>query len=363
MKRKSNFELLRIISMVMIIMHHLSYHGGININYSLIGLNEFFYFLFRVGGKIGVDIFVLITGYFMINKEKIKISKLLKLWLQIVFYSVGLYTLVVLFTSVKYNRLNFIHSFLPISYKSWWFATAYFILYLFIPYINILFNKMDKNNYKKLLVLCTVLWIIIPIFIKATYCLNDILWFIYLYGVGGYIKLYKDDIKSSYSKYLTISIFSMLFIVIISILIGILSVNHPKLKNYIYYFYTQNSIGIFIAAYTMFIAFKNINIKYNKFINIIASTTFGIYLIHDSNALRSIIWKKIFVISKWFNTDYFIIYSILITIIIFVVCSIIELLRIYILEKNYTKLLDKISNKLDSIKNKIVNSKILDKIF
>lgn len=47
------------------------------------------YNLFRWGGKIGVNVFVLISGYFLIIAPKIKISKVIKLWLQIAFYFMG----------------------------------------------------------------------------------------------------------------------------------------------------------------------------------------------------------------------------------------------------------------------------------
>ena len=48
-----------------------------------------------------------------------------------------------------------------------------------------------------------------------------------------------------------------------------------------------------IFGYTLFYFFININIKYNKMINVLASTMFAILLIHDSNYFRNIIWECI----------------------------------------------------------------------
>ncbi len=365
MNRKSNIELLRIISMVMIIGHHLSVHSSITCNYNAMGLNEFWLYLLRVGGKVGVDVFVLITGYFMIHKKDIKISKLLKLWLQAFFYSITIYVLAVLFTSVKFNKQEFINAVMPITHSCWWFATTYFVLYLFIPYINLFISKIDKLTYKKILILCTILWVIIPTFVKVNLYVNQLIWLIYLYGVGGYIKLYKDDIKLNGGMCICISIVLLLISAFFGIVLSVASTKYSVLRDYIFYYYDMYSIDVLLIALIMFLGFKNINIKNNKFINLVSSTTFGIYLIHDSRMLRKFvrIWQNVFKVDTIFNTSYFIIYSIFVISFIFIVCSVIELLRIYLLEKRYTKLVDKISIKIDNVKNKIVNSKILDKIF
>ena len=138
-ERKSNFELLRIISIVLILFHHLAYHNELyflandNIN-KYIGI-----FLFTFG-KIGVNLFVLISGYFMIN-QSLKLKKLFMLWLQIFIYSAGI---MLIMTCLKiYNPtgiFDVLKYFLPISYNIYWFATAYIGMYLFTPFINSLLN-------------------------------------------------------------------------------------------------------------------------------------------------------------------------------------------------------------------------------
>jgi len=86
--RQSNLELLRIISMLLILMHHYSVHGGFNLSNVPLTFNVFLVQLLSLGGKIGVNIFMLITGYFMVN-SKFNFKKLLRLGLQVLFYSVG----------------------------------------------------------------------------------------------------------------------------------------------------------------------------------------------------------------------------------------------------------------------------------
>lgn len=86
--RQSNFELLRIVCMILIIAHHFSVHSIIPENISR--LNRFIFDVFAIGGKVAVNVFVLISGYFMV-KSKFKLQKLLMLIFQTFFYSIVIY--------------------------------------------------------------------------------------------------------------------------------------------------------------------------------------------------------------------------------------------------------------------------------
>ena len=64
--RSSNIELLRIIAMIMIIAHHVSVHSGFVYPGEIISFNRLWIQFIQLGGKIGVNIFVLISGYFLV---------------------------------------------------------------------------------------------------------------------------------------------------------------------------------------------------------------------------------------------------------------------------------------------------------
>ena len=68
MYRNSSIELLRIISMVMIMFHHFAYHGNFEWNYNEITIPHLWYNFILMGGKVGVNIFVLISGFFLIER-------------------------------------------------------------------------------------------------------------------------------------------------------------------------------------------------------------------------------------------------------------------------------------------------------
>ena len=88
--RESNIELLRIFSMFFIVLFHFALHGvvkyyGIN-NTLTEHFNNCFTSFLLYGGKLGVDIFILITGYFMINSS-LKLKHFFKIYILTIIYS------------------------------------------------------------------------------------------------------------------------------------------------------------------------------------------------------------------------------------------------------------------------------------
>ena len=95
----------------------------------------------------------------------------------------------------------------------------------------------------------------------------------------------------------------------------------------------------------------------NKIINLIASSTFGVYLIHDNPYIRNYIWKELFKVSSYINSPYLFLYSILITFSIFIVCTLIDLIRYLI-----SILLGELFNKINFSKIGTFSSKVYEKI-
>ena len=83
--RDSNIELLRIISMIMIVVHHYEMFAGFT-NSGNVSLNSYIEIALYSLGKLGVNIFVIISGYFLITSQ-FNTKKAVKLWMQIFFYS------------------------------------------------------------------------------------------------------------------------------------------------------------------------------------------------------------------------------------------------------------------------------------
>lgn len=100
----------------------------------------------------------------------------------------------------------------------------------------------------------------------------------------------------------------------------------------IFAFSGSNFFGLMVAI-GMFVVFKNMKISFNKFINTIATTTFAIYLIHDNQLIKDWLWNDVIRGYNFFHSDFLLLHMLVSSIGIFLVCSIMEFLRIRYVEK------------------------------
>ena len=363
MYRNSSIELLRIISMVMIMFHHFAYHGNFEWNYNEITIPHLWYNFILMGGKVGVNIFVLISGFFLIeNTERLfQPKKLLKFWGQVVFYSITTYFLSIVLQINNFDIKQIIKICFPITYPGWWFASTYFMLYLIHPFLNKLLHVLNKNVYQYLILLLVLCCSSIPTLTTQLFESNSLLWFITLYVIAGYAKIYgfNERLKSKHYFFLFLIVLVCSYLISVSFLV--LGTKRNELAVHAIDFFGMERFPILLMALFLFMTFAKLKIKYNKWINVIASATFGVYLIHDSSYIRYYIWWNIFKINQYQESLFLIPYSILVVFIIYVLCTGIEMVRKVLLERPYIIFVNKYVNLLINPLNKIYE--LSNKIF
>ncbi len=350
--RDMNFELLRIISMLLIISSHYIIHSGILETLNIFTFNYFFIDFVRALSRISVGLYVLITGYYMV-KSKIKVKKLFNTWTIVLFYSL-IMCLISILIKENVGIKGIIKSFMPISSGLYWFATVYVALYTLAPFINILVNRISKNQYKILLIIL-FLYLVIDktIFIGNNYIDarngESLIWFVFLYLVAGYIRLY---LKMQINKKLLIGI--TIIIPLIIVLLRFLSIKYFD-KSLLSLFNFSNILN-FTSLICFFLYFREIKIKNEKINNIIgkiAPLTFGIYLIHDNVLFKYFMWKNIFKVSEFANKPYLILHFVFTVLTVFVICGLIELIRTKVWQLfDKTKIVKKVNKMLDQINEK-----------
>jgi surface polysaccharide O-acyltransferase-like enzyme len=344
--RQSNLELLRIVAMLMIIAHHFSIHGCFEYSNDDICINRLWVQLIQMGGKIGLNIFVLIAGYFGVSKEKIKVKKVIKLWLQLFEYSFVIFWIFILLGIKNFELKELVVHIFPITFSEWWFATVYFVLYLMSPYINRFLNALSKQQYQQFLMLLTVIWVIVPTFTAKALGSNALLWFIYLYSLAGYVRLHRleNDIKGR--KYILWAAGFMIFTFLSVIVFDILGTRITFFAINATYFFEMNMLPIVIISILLFIGFLKIDIGYNRIINLISSATFGVYLLHDNYYVRQWLWQTIFKNATYSESNMLIPYSIFVVVLVYGCATGIELLRSELLEKYYMKFVNELCNRM-----------------
>lgn len=352
-KRESNIELLRIISMIMIILSHYTCHNGVD-SFSLnIGFNRLLLEITTLG-NIGVIIFVLITGYFGIESKKVfRFKKLYLLLTQILSYSLIILILFLIFNGDFVSTKMIIKSIFPISFEIYGFLSVYIILYIFTPFINKFLYTLNRSEHLILILISLFIFSILGTINTCTYYANDLVQFILYYVIGAYLKLYKNNIFSNKKNNLII-FFGTLLIMITSVIvldsIGLKFDIFGKTSTYLFRRPKITSIILSVSIFNIFVRFDKIN---SNFVNNIASTVLGIYLIHDNPLIRNILWTDILKVQNYVSSKYLFLHMILSVILVFIFCSLIEFIRKKTLEKIFIKIYDKICNK-ENIFNKVL---------
>lgn len=361
-ERSSNFELLRIVSMIMIVFYHYAFLSNFNfvflettpINYAFLNFLELF-------GKVGVDIFVLISGYFLIKKDSVKISKLVKLWLQILFFSVLSYALfsfnIIESENFENSVILFLERIMPLSHENWWFASTYFLLYLFSPFLNKFLKSMSHRQYFVFLLLAFLVGSVVAALTNNEIEGMRLFPLLFVYSIGGYIGLYLDEKRFNQKKLWLILIITIVLNILIVLIFHSKAKSDTVIQGYFWFMVGSETFPLtLVIAVCLFLIFKGLKIGNKKIINVIASASFGVYLIHDDSFLKIFIWRTICRGSDFQYGKLLIPYTIAVCLGVYAACTIVELARIYLLEKNYMKLVYKAEPKINRVLHKLVDS-------
>lgn len=346
-QRSSNIELLRIIAMFLIILHHTIVHGVLDKQtFDFFALSYFSKHVLTVFimqsmiilGKMGVAIFIIITGYFMVYSTA-KLVKLIKVWLPIFFYSVVLFLFCVAIGQQPFSIEDSIKSAFPVVSNNYWFMTGYIVMYLFIPFINTFLKNATTTQRLLVLGLLFVTNIVVPIIFvtapshAAALGANNIVSFVFLYLVGAELRL-RSILQKKNLKLGRMIFWGAFTGYIASVgcldLIGLITRQNFFIKHATVLSGTGSN-GLFALgmAIGFFIMIGNHSMQYQPSINMVAGSTLSVYLIHDNSYIRPWLWHTVFRLDSvsselWLSAvaKIFVISSL-----VFIVATLIDLIR------------------------------------
>lgn len=335
-ERSSNLELLRIILMFVIIAHHYVVNSGITECYDFNNItpNMIFLQFFGFGGKMAINVFILISGYFMC-KSKLTVQKVLKLILQVYFYNVIFF---VILTFLGFQKV----SFLEVFKKVFWFrninggfTASFIIFYVFVPFYNKLLSILSQKEHKILCLSTIGISTILSTFLFSQRAFTEVGWYISLYFLASYIRFYPN--KYTEQKYYSIVWGgAALLLTFVSILVVDFIGVKFGFESYYHMYSDSDKLFALILSVSLFVLFKNLRIPQSRFVNKVASTVFGVLLIHaNSDAMRTFLWKNVCKVPEMYtvNLGTLVLHAVCCVTVIFVVCSVIDYLRIITVEK------------------------------
>ena len=277
-ERDSNFELCRLACMFYIVIYHLIIHVPDVYENTIWGRP------IRTLCHIGVIVFVMISGYYGIRR---KWNRLIKLALSVSFYNgLGLILAVLIF-GVPFKFESLLPIILPITKGGYWFITSYIVLYLIAPYINIVFESVEKREFH------IILAVLVGVVCYGGGLMDceigngrGILAFVLSYSMGFYIHRFYPNgfsfpIVGNRPALVYWSFFFVLFVAI-AFLPKMLS----KAVNFMCFGY--NEIGLFLMSILFLLMFHKFRMK-NRYINWSATSVLGIYLLHGNPYVSSLV--------------------------------------------------------------------------
>lgn len=330
-KRKSNIELFRILLILMvIILHYFNAEMGGALGHTIPGsVSYYFAHLMESLCIVAVNGFILITGYFSYKKENVKVSKIANLVLIMIFWGLLLSLLTVFILRPENINTQTINDIIK-SATNQWFVVIYCILYLLIPFLNRIINNISQNSFKTLLVIGLIFFYLWPSFytkITVSDAGYGIINFVYLYFIGAYIKKHHENDKHVWYP-LIIYIACALITTLASLKIG-------RAWDY-------NFIFNLIGSVALFELFRSINIKHSKIINKLATYTFAVYLIDVNNFFNIYLYRTLFHSNNYWNNNGMFLNLIITTIGIYIICIILESLRVLLFGKLFKWLSNKV---------------------
>lgn len=276
--RQSNIELLRIISMLLVLMVHADFTsiGTPSRDLMLVSPGQFtFRVLVEFLSVLCVDIFVVISGWFSI---RLSVRGLCNYLWQCLYFSAGIYAVMLLCGMVSLSPGGIFGIFY--LDKGEWFVKAYLALMILAPVLNAFVDRASRKQMETVLIAFFIFQTIFSFrgaaeFIQAGYPTFS---FIGLYLLARYMRIYRHNIPTPH---------------LVGVFIGSVLANAAVFSADVY-FRTDFATGIcmsyanplvIIGAMSLTILFSRLDLGTNKVINYISGSCFAVYLLHCSSWL------------------------------------------------------------------------------
>ncbi len=238
----------------------------------------------EIGAECCVDCYALISGYVGVG-TKFRFSRLLALWLQTSFYCLGITAIFGVFNLGTVEPSAIIGAIFPILYKQYWYMSAYFGMFFFIPLMNFVVTRMPRPQLRACLLAIVVFLITLPSILpgsrrKDVFTLGDgysMIWLCICYLFGAYIRQY-DLVRRIRRRWAALTYLGAVGFTWLT--------NHfayPTLFSYI-------SPTIFLSALALLVFWAGTPVRSarcKRIIRFVSQTTLGVYLLH----VHPLIWN------------------------------------------------------------------------
>ncbi len=334
-KRDSGIDLMKIVSMLMIVVLHILGTGGgmpIPNNTPARYAGE----LVRIACVGAVNCFAMASGYLM-NHRQFKVKNMLSVWLAAVFYMLLFSTAFQIVRPETMGIKQWIKAIFPVTFSQYWYVTAYIVMSAFLPVILPGLEKLSVRQLTK--VSGTLL-----LFTSVLSMLNDMcylnsgysaLWLMVMFIIGYTVARLRE--AGHRFKYRWISLAA--YFLCVGLTFGGTVILQGSLGEWLgvgsYWLAAYNSPTVVLASVFLFCYLTSLSIKKKRVIGaleMLGSLTLGVYLIHTNPLVWTYVLTGAFAWLQQFQAQYIYIYIYILVLgagalAIFAVCTMVEYIR------------------------------------
>ncbi len=296
--RMANFELLRILAMLMVVvLHFLSHTGALPAPGEEPGELGILAILIESFSIVAVNCFVLLSGWFL-SEKFFSVRRLLRLLCQILFYTLlippVLVLLGVLSPSGMLNPYHIWNGLFPVQSGHYWFVTAYVVMMLFSPLLNGAVHTLSRRGLKLtiLLLLCFFCFgkSVSPFLLASDRFGYDFGWFLCLYLIAAYLKKYGSTFLYGKKRSGLLYLCSCGLTAALVIVLQLICAKTGAFQYYVSVPFHYNFILALTGALGLFGFFARLRVPggvLSRLIRLISPAMLGVYLIHEQMDIYS----------------------------------------------------------------------------
>lgn len=296
-KRMVNMEALRLVAMMMVVsLHYLGKGEILGELTGALSAKDYAAWLLESFSIAAVNVYVLISGYFL-TEIKFRIKRVITLELQVLFYTCLIPVILILTGVLSPRELTLYdiwQSIFPINMKQYWFMSAYVLMFLFSPVLNAAAHAMKKGQMQAVIALLLCIESVSKTVIPARLALDgegyDALWFMTIYLIAAYLRLYGIPFLEKKNRAAICYIAVCLGIYGLLMSIRGLYLATGRFEDFMKSPTGYNHVLTIGAAVALFYAFKSWECRKESFLADficgMAPYSLGVYLLHEQIYVR-----------------------------------------------------------------------------
>lgn len=246
-------------------------------------------------GKVAVNIFALISGFYLPKGQRLYRSwKLINqttimTWIIMIIYicnGVALRGFSVTYKLIVQNTF-------PVFLGTYWFASAFILLLVLSPLIDNFLDGISMCKEKAYIIIVIVVGCMIsrlPFQSDMQFGWNQYLWIMVMYSFGKILKKRESQWCKRKHLILAICVVSGILLFVSAPCINLLGLLDVRFSHYATFFIGSNSLLSVTVSISTFCSFYLWNMKASKIINTLAKCTFMVYLLHENPIVKPVLW-------------------------------------------------------------------------